>query len=156
MSQPLRGDRIWSFQIHISPHSDMLGLNTEIYSENLRNQSECGEMRTRKTANMDIFYVAHFSYNETVTCTFLKQYLAVLLKHAGMKDSILSKSTSEVWWNLFLVRIFNDYRYIILSVLALCICKWAPACYFVLVELSRSYIIATRFFFVLNCILAEG
>ena len=113
-------------------------------------------MRTRKTPNMDIFYVAHFSYNETVTCTLLKQYLAVLLKHAVMKDRILSKSTTEVWWNLFSVRIFNDYKYIILSVLALCIFKCVPTCYFVLVELSRSYIIATRFFFVLNCILAEG
>ena len=68
----VKGDRIWSFLVHIFPHSDMLGLNTEIYCENLRIQSECGEMRTRKTPNTDNFYVAHFSYNKTVTyCTLL-------------------------------------------------------------------------------------
>ena len=37
------------------PHSPVLGLNIEIYSLNLRIQSECGKMSTRKTPN-DTFY----------------------------------------------------------------------------------------------------
>ena len=31
-------------------------MNTEIYPINLRIQSECGEIRTRKTPNTDAFY----------------------------------------------------------------------------------------------------
>ena len=38
------------------PHFSAFGLNTDIYSVNLRIQSECGKMRTRKTPNTDTFY----------------------------------------------------------------------------------------------------
>ena len=40
----------------------VFGLNTEIYSEDLRIQFECGEIRTRKTPNMDTFHVVTDSY----------------------------------------------------------------------------------------------
>ena len=38
------------------PHFPTFGLNTERYRLSLRIQSECGEMRTRITPNMDAFY----------------------------------------------------------------------------------------------------
>ena len=34
----------------------VFGLNTEIYGENFRIQSECGKIRTRKTPNGDTFH----------------------------------------------------------------------------------------------------
>ena len=37
------------------PYIPAFGRNTEIYSVSLRTQSECGEMRTRKTPNTDTF-----------------------------------------------------------------------------------------------------
>ena len=43
---------IWSFP---GPHFLAFGLNMERYSVSLRIQSECGEIRTRKTPNTDTF-----------------------------------------------------------------------------------------------------
>ena len=45
--------QIWSFSGSLLP---VLGLNTEIYSVNLRVQSICGKIRTRKTPYLDNFY----------------------------------------------------------------------------------------------------
>ena len=45
--------RIWSFT---DPHFPAFGLNMEIYSVNLRIQSECRKMRTRKTPNKDTIH----------------------------------------------------------------------------------------------------
>ena len=39
------------------PHVPAFGLNTYRYEVSLRIQSECGEMRTRITLNLDTFYV---------------------------------------------------------------------------------------------------
>ena len=36
-------------------YSPAFGLNTDIYSVNLRIQPDCGKMRTRKTPNTDSF-----------------------------------------------------------------------------------------------------
>ena len=44
--------RIWSFS---GLYFHAFRLNTEIYSVDLRIQSECGKTRTRKTSNMDTF-----------------------------------------------------------------------------------------------------
>ena len=38
------------------PYFPAFGLQTKIYTENLRIQSQCGKIRTRKTPNMDTFY----------------------------------------------------------------------------------------------------
>ena len=38
------------------PYFPIFGLNTEIYGVSLRNQSECGKIRTRKTLNTDTFH----------------------------------------------------------------------------------------------------
>ena len=40
------------------PHFPAFGLNSEIYRVNLRIQSKCRKMRTRKTPNTDTFYTA--------------------------------------------------------------------------------------------------
>ena len=42
------------------PYFPVFGLNTEIYSVNLRIQSECGKIQTRKTQNTDTFYTVWF------------------------------------------------------------------------------------------------
>ena len=49
----LKSVRIPSFS---GPHFPTFGLNTEIYFVNLRIQTECGKIRTRKTPNTDTFY----------------------------------------------------------------------------------------------------
>ena len=49
------------------PHFLAFGLNTEIYSLNIRNQSECWKMRTRKSPNTDSFYPASdYSFHDNV------------------------------------------------------------------------------------------
>ena len=45
--------RIWS------PHFPAFGLNTETYFVNLRIQSECGKMRTRKTSDTETYTMTH-------------------------------------------------------------------------------------------------
>ena len=45
--------RIWSFS---GPYFPLFGLNKEIYGVNIRIQSECGKILTRKTANPDTFH----------------------------------------------------------------------------------------------------
>ena len=45
--------RIWSFS---GPYIPVIRLNTDIYSVDLRIQSECGNIGTRKTSNTDFFY----------------------------------------------------------------------------------------------------
>ena len=153
MRQPLR--ERWPYLELSGPHFPTFGHAWTEYGDLLWKSSYSVGMR--RNANQK-----NSEYGQLLRSSLLIQqnsnilYLAVLLKHAGMKDRILSKSTSEIWWNLFLVRIFNGYKYIILSVLALCLCKCVPTCYFVLLELRRSYIIAPKFLFVLHCILAEG
>ena len=48
--------RIQSF---FGPHFPTFGLNTERYGISVRIQSECGEIRTRKTPNTDTFHAVH-------------------------------------------------------------------------------------------------
>ena len=52
MNTAQRMFRIRSFS---DPYFPAFRLNTEIYGESLRIQSECGKTRTRKTPNKDIF-----------------------------------------------------------------------------------------------------
>ena len=49
--------RIYSIRSLPGPDFPAFGLNTEIYSLNLRIQSKCGKMRTRKTPNTNTVYV---------------------------------------------------------------------------------------------------
>ena len=49
----VKGLRFRSFS---GPYFPAFGLNTEIYSVNLRIQFVCGKIRTRKTPNTDTFY----------------------------------------------------------------------------------------------------
>ena len=49
----LKNIRIWSFS---GPHFPVFGLHTEICRVNVRIQSGCGKMRTRKTPNTGTFY----------------------------------------------------------------------------------------------------
>ena len=44
-----------------SPYFAAFGQNTEIYSLNLRIQSKCGKIRTRKTPNTDTFHAVMLS-----------------------------------------------------------------------------------------------
>ena len=49
----MKSVRIRSFS---GPYFPEFGLNTKRYSLSLRIHSECGKIRTRKTANMDTFH----------------------------------------------------------------------------------------------------
>ena len=44
----------------LGPYFLAFGLNTEIYRENFRIQSECRRIQTRKTLNTDTFYTVQF------------------------------------------------------------------------------------------------
>ena len=54
--------RIRSFS---GPYFPTIGTNTERYGLLLRIQSECGELRTRKTPNMDTFHAVFGNKNHT-------------------------------------------------------------------------------------------
>ena len=56
--------KAWSFS---GTHFPAFGLNTEFYSLNLRCQSECGTIRTRKTANTNTFCAVLFTIFYSVT-----------------------------------------------------------------------------------------
>ena len=53
MSHCMKSVCIWSFS---GPYFPAFGLNAEIIRVNLRIQSECGKIRTRKTPNSEIFH----------------------------------------------------------------------------------------------------
>ena len=46
----------WLYAVCYSPYFPILGLNTETYGVNLRIQSECGKIQTRKTPNKNAFH----------------------------------------------------------------------------------------------------
>ena len=70
--------RFWSFSGLYFPAVRLnTGLNTKIYSVNLRIQSECGKIGTRESPNMDTFY--------TVNVCLLKQFWGICYKHEWMK-----------------------------------------------------------------------
>ena len=56
MTVPLNNVCIWSFS---GPCLLAFGLNTDIYSVNLRIQSECEKIGARKTSNTDTFYAVY-------------------------------------------------------------------------------------------------
>ena len=57
----MKGVRIQSF---FGPFFLAFGLNAERYGVSLRNQSECGKIRTRKTPNTDTFHAVFFKQNQ--------------------------------------------------------------------------------------------
>ena len=60
--------RVRSFSGPVFP---AFGLNTEIYSVNLRIHSECGKIQTRKTLNMDNFHAVSISLQKTAFKVFI-------------------------------------------------------------------------------------
>ena len=62
---------IWSFSGTIFP---AFGVKTEIYSLNLRIQSECRKIRTRRTLNMSTFYIEHSFSLWRVRIVILRSY----------------------------------------------------------------------------------
>ena len=56
MTVPLKNVSIWSFS---GLCLLAFGLNTDIYSANLRIQSECEKIGARKTSNTDTFYAVY-------------------------------------------------------------------------------------------------
>ena len=54
------------------------GLNTEIYSVNLRIPSECGKIRTRKTPNTDTYDAVRESRENSTAVTKFKMSLKKL------------------------------------------------------------------------------
>ena len=57
------------------PYFPVFGLNTEIYSVNLRIQSKYRKIRTRKTPHLDDFYALHVKQKsmERQRCLFLSE-----------------------------------------------------------------------------------
>ena len=53
---------IWSLS---SPYFPAFGMNTEMYRVNLRKQSECGKIRTRKTPKWKLFAKYEHSRNNS-------------------------------------------------------------------------------------------
>ena len=86
--------RIRSFS---APYFLAFGLNTEVYVANLRIQSECGKIRTRKTPNKAIFYVVAvfvfflYTITDSLSQYFKRQFLtknAFIINHQQLSSSI--------------------------------------------------------------------
>ena len=48
--------KVYKYKVFSSPCFSAFALNTEIYSVDLRKQSECGKIRTRKSPYLDTFH----------------------------------------------------------------------------------------------------
>ena len=92
------------------PYFPAFGLNTDIYSVNLRIQSKCGKIRTRKTRNTDTFYAVVFSllktYRSRSICIFIRNlniYKKIIiggfnnLMHVPKWSEALQKSCSKIF-----------------------------------------------------------
>ena len=86
-------------RIFSGPHFPVFALNTEIYRVNLPIQSECGNMQTRKTPNIDTFYTV--SVDPMGDYALIRNNMRILGKKCEKANTILSRILSGKYFGSF-------------------------------------------------------
>ena len=86
--------KVSKYGVYSGPYFSLFGLNTEIYSVNLRIQSEYGKIRPEKTSYLDTFHTV-----DKKGCLYKKGVYS-FLEHVAVKGNLPEKFLGEYLINL--------------------------------------------------------